>query len=249
MKCKVLLEIFSFIFGLALVYSPLAKAEEDYVIKFGMVEHNPYFYKEDGRYVGYAVEDMKRICEIVGYKFESRAYPPLRLIRYLQMGEIDVAFLPTNLGGIEGLERADTPISIIDYGFYHPKKIKTDAANLDLNNKTLIVVKKHNYCGFLDVLKERFPTMTVVEASTIEATFKMLEYGRGDLLIAYKQIVEHMDIDTGDLIYRSQDKSDIVMIFSQSIKYHNSSVLKRKLNKANRLVAAQENFVDELNLR
>lgn len=229
-----------FLLGLCVFLSQQAFAEEsDYVLKFSMVDTKPYFYQEDGKHKGETIEYLDRLCEKAKCKYEPRIFPINRLLDNLIKGEVDIAFLPSGTAVEVNTIMLDQHSSKLDVGLYYPAD-KTEEYISDLNGKSLIVIKDYTYTGALMILKAKYPEMKTVVVNSSEATFKMLEKDRGDIVLAYKEMAEATGVILEDLNYKSVHKDNIYLVISPETKHPNLEQLVNDLNKANDELVAED---------
>lgn len=225
-----------FLFLTPFVYA----AHSEYVLKFAMIDIKPYYYLENGQFHGEAMDYLKRIFDKTDYKYSPHIYPIKRLLKYLYAGEIDLVFLPEGIVDPALVNFAEQSTSSLDIGLYYNKSSYKSSEFKDLNNKQIIVVKNYNYSGLLPKLQQKYPEMTISIASSPEATFKMLEIGRGDAVLAYKRITESTFILNKELRYKSLYSSKIYMIFSPKSKHPNPDSMMKSLNIANNQVVEED---------
>lgn len=213
--------------------SSLYADESNDVLKFAMIDSKPYYYLEDNEYKGEAIKYISRICNKAGYSYAAYMYPVKRLLKYIETGEIDIAFIPEGLVNKEKTILANQRTSTLEIGLYYDKNKQPQIDLSDLNGKRIVVIKNYTYSGFLDKLKSLYPEIKTVIANDPSSTFKMLDYGRGDLVLAYRRITEASKIPIDNLNFQSLHKADIYLAISPKSKHKNLSMVIDRLNEAN----------------
>ena len=102
----------------------------------------------------------------------------------------------------------------------------------DLNGKSIIIIDGYGYGGWADYLKNQKNAVKLEKTNYHEPALEMLQSGRGDYLLDYKQAVESTlkTITVKDIQFN--DVSSIEAKFVVSKKYPKGEELLKKLETA-----------------
>lgn len=157
----------------------------------GYVDVPPLAYQgEDGRAEGVFIELTRRVAEEAGYELDFQYLPVSRAYHYLRTGGIDIWPGVTDVPALKGevLESfvSPLPFQLSAWGTEDaPPVTHFD----DLNGTTLILISGYTYGGLAPVL-ESSPDIDVTYAPGHRAAVAMLERGRGDYLLDYRDPVK-----------------------------------------------------------
>lgn len=222
-----------FIFLLLLQAASIAFAQEStYELQFASMEIKPYVYMQDGQIQGESLDFLKRLCQSADCTFNTTIYPMKRLMLLMKSGAVDLSLMPEAFIDRTVFETAENSSGAVNIGLYfNPSDV--DISNL--NNLRIAVIKNYDYSGVLPKLMVQYPKLSLVPVKDAETTFKMLAHNRADLVLAYRDTAENLDLGDG-LNYKSLFESDIYIVFSPKMKHPNPEAIIGKLNKANNLM-------------
>lgn len=190
-----------------------AYADKD-CFEFGVVEMEPFAYRDkNGELQGLALDYFSALCNELGVKYNIEVYPVQRLLTLLQRGELDMTLLPRGYAEEVQLVVGDQELSRVNIGLFYGKDSGLDPSQL--NQSRLIAVRNFGYSGVLAKLTERFKGLKVITSSSLEASFKMLDYRRGDTVLSYKAYVVNSAVDDSKLAFHSLYKVSVYPYFSK----------------------------------
>lgn len=158
----------------------------------GFVEFPPASYVDaDGKPAGELLDLGQRALEEAGYSWEAKHYPANRLASYMGTGEVDLFLGISTVPGFEGNTIAgEKTIAHIELRAY----AKGDAPVIerweDLRGKTVIILRGYSYGGWIGEILDPANGINALEVDEHEQALKVLNLGRGDILLDYKSPVD-----------------------------------------------------------
>lgn len=203
-------------------------------ISVAYIEFPPVFSTNaDKQPEGFLIDLTKAVTSKVGVEAEFASYPPKRMVSNIVTGEsalwVGAAAIPdfkdnTYIG--------DSVVAKIDLRAYTIGKKTPIAKKEDLNGKSIIIIDGYGYGGWADYLKDPKNAVKLEKTNSHESALKMLQSGRGDYLLDYKQAVESTLKTLAIKDIQFNDVSSIEAKFVVSKKYPKGEELLKKLETA-----------------
>lgn len=157
-------------------------------LNFGYLEFRPFFYTdENGDPKGPIIDKIIKIADRAGYDVTVKGYPMKRLTQYIKEGKLDFTVLLKVVFEKDDILASDRRIVKINLRTYtigdQPPIIKKE----DLSGKKIGIFRGFSYGGWLDYIKDENNVVNYHEVSTHEQLFRILELGRVDYILNYKQ--------------------------------------------------------------
>lgn len=199
---------------LSLLLVPNVVEADDDLYQFGIVGLKPYAYHDDeGKLQGSVPKYLHGLCHKLDLECKANIYPLRRLLDLLYSGQLDMALLPAGVYDESKVIASDQAVALLDVGFFSDKT--NDFNPKQLNGVDLIVVRDYAYSGVLAGMQEKFEDLNVVYASSLDAAFKMLEYKRGDAVLAYNDYAINSVENIDELNYYPVYKAHIYPCYSK----------------------------------
>ncbi len=155
------------------------------VVRYGMVEHPPLFFRDaQGTYQGFFVDLLRYVAEREGWRLEFTEAPGDHLVEMLQAGELDLlSMAPT-----PRLERLFDFSTVQHHATWYTFFTRPGVQMLtyaDLNGRSVAIQR-----GFYAVSELRYLTeqlglrCTILETSGMEEAFNLLLRGEADVCAA-----------------------------------------------------------------
>lgn len=211
------------------------------VLRIAYTEFPPFTYlNELGQPAGSLIEMTRRVAVEAGYQPELVSLPVNRIYLYLRNGNID---LLVGLSGIPALkndvlESRVTP-SVVLLSAWYTEGTPPLTHFQDFHGKNVIVISGYSYGSLLERLS-RFTDVRVTVAPHHRSAIDMLQRGRGDYVLDYRQPVRQVlkDADNGPAVYESEICTrDVAWLFS--LARHDAAVLRDAFDRAYRRLAAR----------
>lgn len=203
-------------------------------ISVAYIEFPPVFSTNvDKQPEGFLIDLTKTVTSKIGVEAEFASYPPKRMVSNIVTGEstlwVGAAAIPdfkdnTYIG--------DSVVAKIDLRAYTIGKKTPIAKKEDLNGKSIIIIDGYGYGGWVDYLKDPKNAVKLEKTNSHESALKMLQSGRGEYLLDYKQAVESTLKTLAIKDIQFNDVSSIEAKFVVSKKYPKGEELLKKLEGA-----------------
>jgi diguanylate cyclase (GGDEF)-like protein len=165
--------------------SPNVTSSASPVVRYGMVEHPPLFFRDaQGTYQGFFVDLLRYVAEREGWRLEFTEAPGERLVEMLQAGELDLlSMAPT-----PRLERLFDFNTVQHHATWYTFFTRPGVQMLtyaDLNGRSVAIQR-----GFYAVSELRYLTeqlglrCTILETFSMEEAFDLLLRGEADVCAA-----------------------------------------------------------------
>lgn len=203
-------------------------------INVAYIEFPPVFSTNSNNQAeGFLIDLTKAVMKKIGYEPEFASFPTKRMISNIVSGEsvlwVGAAAIPDFK---DNTYVGDNVVAKIDLRAYTIGKKDPVTKKEDLNGKSVIIMDGYGYGGWVDYIKDPKNGVKIEKTNSHESALKMLQSGRGDYLLDYKQAVEStLKVLTIKNI-EFNDVSSIEAKFVVSKKFPKAEELLKKLEAA-----------------
>lgn len=203
------------------------------VVEIGALDFPP-FYEVDGENLkgGLWKPMIEEIMKNAGIEYKFVGYPAKRLYLNVAEGKTPIWM------GTKGVEEykdkvlSSTPVTQIHVNIYGKNAENIPSNIAELKDKSVILIFGYHYAGLLKDIKDPANGIIIAgEAKTHESGFKMLEAGRADYIIDYKEPGD-ATLSTLNLKYSSKELKTVDIFFHVSKLYSNPEALMEKIQKS-----------------
>lgn len=232
--------LFITVFSFILFSSSSGYARE--ALDVGMVDFPPFFCDQGDDVTGLVVDKLKRIVNEAGYDMRYSVYPMKRVGEFAREGLLDFTVVLKAVfkeGEIMASDNTICKINLRHYSIGQKDSIRTVE---DLKNKRIGIFRGFTYGGWINYIKDPANEIDYYEVTKHEQLFKMLELGRIDYVLDYRNpsdvVLANMEVP--NLYYEDISVMPVYILVSVSSKKNPKEIL-RRLNKAyNGLIASGE---------
>lgn len=187
-------------------------------IKIGVLEfYPPYEYMENGTMTGPGVEVVREAFTRMGYDFEIKPYPWVRILNMLKTGELDIGLdIYHTDERNDYLEFPESKYAVYPYVLFKRKDnpIAFSGDLNDLKNYSIGIIRGYSYGSDIDPLLNN--NAYHFEASdSINQNFEKLENGRIDLII---EVLSSGNLTISEMGY-NDSLEPINYVLSEDIAY------------------------------
>ncbi|GAA3975078.1 transporter substrate-binding domain-containing protein [Allohahella marinimesophila] len=156
-------------------------------LTLGFVEFPPASYVDDaGQPAGHLLDLGQRALERAGYRWKAKHYPANRLAAYLGTGDVDLFLGITTIPGFKGnILAGEMTIARIELRAYSKGEAPAVQRWEDLQGKIVIVLRGYSYGGWINRIKDPSTGISALEVDDHAQALKVLNLGRGDILLDY----------------------------------------------------------------
>jgi polar amino acid transport system substrate-binding protein len=195
MKQRFLLVQFCFLF-LSAFNAAISIAEPNQAqhIKVGVLHFPPYYVLSPNKPVTGIYADLSRkVLEEAGFSYSITGYPPTRFYEQLGDGTTDMFIGIKGAKAIEGkVTYSETILNGLELRAYSWPGSMLASKKEDLLGKKVIIIRGFGYGGLIKYLKSPKTDIDLIETNYHENSFRMLQAGRGDYLLNYKEPAEEV---------------------------------------------------------
>jgi polar amino acid transport system substrate-binding protein len=218
---------------LATVAASAQEGANKKTLRVAYLEFPPVTYQAaDGTAAGSFIELTRKVAAEAGYEPEFLYLPVSRVYLYLSNGSIDVWPGVTEVPDLQGnvLESWVSP-SPVQLSAWHLDG-KPPLTNLEqLRGKRVIVIGGYTYAGLLSWL-EADSEIRVTESPNHRSAVDMLERGRGDYLLDYRQPVREILIEGADRMLRESEVRTRNLAWVFSLAHPRAALLRDEFDDA-----------------
>lgn len=181
-----MLKIFIICVAASFLYSTVVQAKIKPEIEVGWVDFEPFFYEKDSVVTGTVLKKFNKIADKAGYRVRSKVYPMKRLREFTSSGVLDATVLLKVVfeeGEVVASDKMICQIQLRNYTIGQKGLIKVKE---DLKGKRIGIYRGFTYGGWIDYIRNPENNVDYYEVSTHEQLFKMLELGRVDYVLDYR---------------------------------------------------------------
>lgn len=212
--------VFIFCVAASILCSSMVQAKIKPEIEVGWVDFEPFFYEKDNEVRGTVFEKFNIIADKAGYKVNSKVYPMKRLREFTSTGVLDATVLLKVVfkdGEVIASDKMICQIQLRNYTIGKKGLIKVKE---DLSGKRIGIYRGFTYGGWIDYIKDPDNNVDYYEVSSHKQLFKMLELGRVDYVLDYRNpsevALDKMFID--DLKYEVITELPVYLLVSTKSK-------------------------------
>lgn len=169
-----------------IVYSVDVHAKAKAKIEVGFVDFEPFFYNDNGKVVGSIVEKFELISAEAGYEPSFHVYPMKRLADFTKNGLLDMTILLKVVFDDEDVVASNEMLCEIELRNYTIGNKELILKKEDLSGKRIGIFRGFTYGGWIDYIKDPQNNVDYYEVSTHEQLLRMLELGRVDYALDYR---------------------------------------------------------------
>jgi polar amino acid transport system substrate-binding protein len=156
-------------------------------LRIAYIEFAPYYYTDDaGLASGYLIDLATLLVEELGYRPEFRSYPPRRVVRAINRGEVDLWLgqpAPPELDR-ESIV-STTMIDTVDLCAYRLRPLPAIRQREDLRGRHIVVLRGYGYGGWIEFIDDPANGITTSVANGHEQALRLLAGRDLDYLLDY----------------------------------------------------------------
>lgn len=229
------LKVFIFCLLASFLCSVETQAKIKPKIEVGYVDFEPFFYEgKDGGVEGIIYEKLNVIAEKAGYDVNSHVYPMKRLADFTKAGTLDMTILLKVVFKDNEVIASDKMLCEIELRNYSIGDKESIVNKEDLAGKRIGIFRGFTYGGWINYIKDPDNKVYYYEVSTHEQLFKMLELGRVDYVLDYRNPSEVAlaGLDVKNLKYQVIKKLPVYMLVSNKSQVSSASKIVDDFNAA-----------------
>ena len=203
-------------------------------IKVGVLHFPPFYILEEDQPVkGVYAELTRNILDKAGLSYTITGYPPKRFYQNLGLGVTNLFIGVKGSKLIEGkVSYSNTVLRGLELRSYFRTRTVPAKSKEDLKNQSVIIIRGFGYGGLIRYLQDPANNIHLVVVGSHKTAFKMLQAGRGEYLLNYRESAEQAldGLDFDNLNYKVI--SQIPAYFILNNQLNNKGEIMSRLEKA-----------------